>query len=287
MTDDSSFKDSGDLADVFNDVSAHMLISGIIRNQLTNDRDVREEAFRGLDFSGCREILDIGCGFGFFSGGLAGKLDSDAVITGIDRHEKYRQSYKETAENAGIKNNFISEGISAISRFDESSCDLVICSYALYFFPEFIPDVARILKDDGLFIVITHSCPHMKELTFLVKGILASENIPHERLLPYELLINRFCDYNGTGLLSPWFSNIIRKEFRSEIVFSPSDFEKFAEYFRFKFPFFILCGKEDENKLTRLILNRVAQLLEETGSFNITKDDTIFICSKPMKNMTK
>ena len=287
MTDNLSINNSGDLADVFSDVSTHMLVSGIIRNQLTNDRDVREEAFRGLEFSGCRKILDIGCGFGFFTGGLAGKLDSDAVITGIDRHEKYRQLYKETAEKAGIKNNFISEGISAISRFDDSSFDLVICSYALYFFPEFIPDVARILKDDGLFIVITHSCPHMKELTFLVKGILASENIPHERLLPYELLINRFCDYNGTGLLSPWFSNISRKEFRSEIVFAPSDFEKFAEYFRFKFPFFIPCGKEDENKLTRLILNRVSQLLEETGSFNITKDDTIFICSKPMKNMSK
>ena len=287
MTNDSSFKDSGDLAEVFSDVSTHMLVSGIIRNQLTNDRDVREEAFRGLDFSGCRKVLDIGCGFGFFSGGLAGKLSPDATITGIDRYEKYRHPYLETAEKTGIKSNFISEGISAISRFDDSSFDLVICSYALYFFPEFIPDVARILKDDGLFIVITHSCPHMKELTFLVKGILASENIPHERLLPYELLINRFCDYNGTGLLSPWFSNIIRKEFRSEIVFAPSDFEKFAEYFRFKFPFFIPCGKEDENKLTRLILNRVSQLLEETGSFNITKDDTIFICSKPMKNMSK
>ena len=287
MTDSLTTNDTGDLAEVFSDVSTHMLVSGIIRDQLTNSLDVREEAFRGLDLSGCRTVLDIGCGFGFFSGGLAGKLGPDAEITGIDRYEKYRNPYMETAGKAGLKSNFISEGISAVNHFDECSYDMVICSYALYFFPDFIPEVARILKDDGMFVVITHSCPHMKELTYLVNGILASENMPHERLLPYEMLINRFCDHNGTGLLAPWFSNISRKEFRSEIVFTPPDFDKFAEYFRFKFPFFIPCGKKDEKKLTDLILHKVNQLLEETGSFIITKDDTIFICSKPVKNKTR
>ena len=287
MTEHSSLYNAGDLAEVFSDVSTHMLVSGIIRDQLTNNRDVREEAFKGSAISGCKTVLDLGCGFGFFTGGLAGKVSQDAHVTGIDRYEKYRDPYLETAEKAGIKGSFISKGIMALDDLPANVYDLVICSYALYFFPEYISQVARILKPKGLFIVITHSCPHMKELTFLVKGILESADIPHDHLLPYEQLINRFCDYNGTGLLNPWFGNIYRKEFRSEIIFKSADFEKFAEYFRFKFPFFIPSGKGKEKKLTGLVMKKVKLLLKETGSFLITKDDTIFICSKPLKHKMK
>lgn len=287
MDDFILFGDGSDLAEVFSDVSAHMLVSGIIRDQLTNNRDVREEALIGLAISEFKTILDLGCGFGFFTGGLSGKVPRDAHVTGIDRYEKYRDPYLETAEKAGVRGSFISSGISVLVDFPDSSYDLIICSYALYFFPEFIPQVARILKNDGLFITITHSCPHMKELTFLVRGILESENMPHDHLLPYEQLINRFCDYNGTGLLYPWFDNISRKEFRSEIKFRSADLEKFTEYFRFKFPFFVPCGKGKEEKLTDLVLKKVDQLLKDSGSFLITKDDTIFVCSKPLKHKMK
>jgi len=282
MHNQLSNNNSGELAEVFRDVSAHLLVSGIIRDQLTTNLDVREEALKGLDFSGYTRILDIGCGFGFFTGGLAGRLSQEAEVTGIDMHEKYRKYYLGAAEKAGIKSKFISEGISVISDFNERTYDLIICSYALYFFPEYIHQISRILKDDGVLVVITHSCPHMKELTYLVKEILAAENISNDSLLPYEMLINRFCDYNGNDVLSVFFRNVSRKEFRSEILFDRSDFSKFVEYFRFKTPFFIPSGKGDEKKLSRKILNKVKDLLDQEGCFHITKDDTIFVCSKPL-----
>jgi len=282
MRNQLSNNHTGELAEVFRDVSSHMLVSGIIRDQLTTNLDVREEALKGLDFTGFTRILDIGCGFGFFTGGLAGRLSQKAEVTGIDLHEKYRKYYLETVEKAGIKGKFISEGISVINDFNERTYDLIICSYALYFFPEYIHHISRILKDPGLLVVITHSCPHMKELTYLVKEILASESISYDSLLPYEMLINRFCDYNGNDMLSPFFRMVSRKEFRSEILFDRSDFGKFVEYFRFKIPFFIPSGKGDEKKLTDKILNAVKNLLDLEGCFHITKDDTIFVCSKPL-----
>jgi ubiquinone/menaquinone biosynthesis C-methylase UbiE len=286
MRNQSSNNNSGELAEVFRDVSSHMLVSGIIRDQLTTSLDVREEALKGLDFTGFTKILDIGCGFGFFTGGLSGRLSQEAEVTGIDLHEKYRKYYLASAEKAGIKGRFISKGISVIDSFNDGSYDLIICSYALYFFPDYIHQISRILKDQGLLVVITHSCPHMKELTYLVKEILASENISHDSLLPYEMLINRFCDYNGNDMLSAFFRNVNRKEFRSEILFDRSNFSKFVEYFRFKTPFFIPSGKDDEKKLSNKILNKVKSLLDLEGSFHITKDDTIYVCSKPL-NLNK
>lgn len=286
MPDQLSNNHSGELAGVFRDVSSHLLVSGIIRDQLTSSLDVREEALKGLDFTGFNRVLDIGCGFGFFTGGLAGRLGREAEVTGIDLHEKYRDYYLGTAEKAGIRAKFISEGISVIDSFRERSYDLIICSYALYFFPEYIRQISRILKNHGMLVVITHSCPHMKELTYLVKEIMASENIPCDSLLPYEMLINRFCDYNGNDVLSPFFRTINRKEFRSEILFDRRDFQKFVEYFCFKTPFFIPSGKCDERKLTGKILDKVKNLLELEGCFHITKDDTIFVCSKPL-NLNK
>jgi len=286
MRNQLSNNNSGELAEVFRDVSSHLLVSGIIRDQLTTNLDVREEALKGLDFNGFKKILDIGCGFGFFTAGLSGRISREADVTGIDLHEKYRKYYLASAEKAGIKGKFISEGISVINDFNESSYDLIICSYALYFFPEYIHQISRILKDQGLFVVITHSCPHMKELTYLVKEIMASENISHDSLLPYEMLINRFCDYNGNDMLSTFFRNVNRKEFRSEILFERSDFSKFVEYFRFKTPFFIPSGKDDKKNLTYKILNKVKNMIDLEGSFHITKDDTIYVCSKPL-NLNK
>lgn len=287
MRNQLSNNNSGELAEVFRNVSSHIIVSGIIRNQLTTNLDVREEALKGLDFTGFTKILDIGCGFGFFTRGLAGRLSWEAEVTGIDLHEKYRKYYLASAEKAGITGKFISKGISVINDFNESTFDLIICSYALYFFPGYIQQISRILKDQGLLVVITHSCPHMKELTYLVKEILASESISQDSLLPYEMLINRFCDYNGNDILSTFFRNVSRKEFRSEILFDRSDFSKFVEYFRFKTPFFIPSGKVDEKKLSSKILIKVKSLLDLEGSFHITKDDTIYVCSKPLNMNTK
>lgn len=273
------------LADVFYDASSHRLVASIIRDHLTNRRDVRREALNGFDLSGVKTILDLGCGFGFFTEGLQGKVSAQASATGIDRHEKYAKFYADTCQKVGIKSRFSSSGISSINKFRSGEFDLILCSYALYFFPEFIPEIARVIGDDGVFIAITHARPHMKEFTTMVRQALASRKIPYPNALPYESLIDRFCDENGEKLLSPWFRKILKKTYMSEIVFQRVDYEGFEEYFRFKRSFFMPEKEADEEALMEYILKKVKEHLDEKGSLHITRDDAIFICSQPVKKI--
>lgn len=276
-------KDQKGLDRVFSDAGAHRRVAAIIRDQLTSQADVREEALKGLNLREVSKVLDLGCGFGFFTEGLISRLDPGTEVTGVDKYERYREFYLRTARARGHRSRFFSEGINKIRSFDDNAYDLVVCSYALYFFPEYVPEIARILDKDGYMVIITHSCPHMKEFTGLVREILRAEKLQATDLLPYETLINRFCDFNGSDILTPFFGEVKRKEFRSKIVFDISEFGKFEEYFRFKYPFFIPDASNDEGMLTGKILARVREHMEKTGSFRITKDDTIFVCSKPKK----
>ncbi|MFO7614050.1 MAG: NUDIX domain-containing protein [Bacteroidales bacterium] len=275
------------MSDAFRNVPAHIRISGIIRDQLAHDHDVRNVALEGLDLSACRKILDIGCGFGFFTAGLAGRMGPGAEITGIEQYEDYREPYLKAARKAGLKGRFIPDGIAVLENIEENAFDLVICSYSLYFFPEIIPNISRILKNDGTFVIITHNMPHIKELTDIVKEILYSENTTNRVLLPYEILINRFCDTNGEALLSPFFGSISRKDFPNKLLFDRSTLPEFEAFIRFKIPLFLPSGKGDGEKLTGSILRSVKDLILRDGSFRISKNDTIFVCSKPLKAMTK
>jgi len=275
------------MSDTFRNVPAHIKISGIIKDQLTHDRDVRHVALEGLDLSGCRKILDIGCGFGFFTAGLTGRVSHEAEVIGIEQYEDYREPYLNAAKKAGVNGRFISEGISVLEHFDENAYDLVVCSYSLYFFPEIIPQISRILKNDGIFIAITHNIPHIKELTDIVKEILLPGKIPEEVLLPYEILINRFCDANGMALLTPCFGSISMKDFPNELAFDNLKFSAFEAFIRFKIPLFLPSGRDDGKKPFGSILKKVKDIIHKDGSFRISKNDTIFICTKPLKEMTK
>lgn len=274
-------KNNNGLDEVFGDPGAHRRVAFIIRDQLSSDRDVREEALKGIDLSKVSRVLDLGCGFGFFTEGLISKLGPGTEITGVDKYDRYREFYLRAAGTGELKSRFFSEGIEVIGSFDDHAYDLVVCSYALYFFPEYVKEIARILSMEGYLVIITHSCPHMKELTGLVKQILRLEKLQVTELLPYESLINRFCDFNGTDILSPYFHEVKRKEYRSKIVFGKSEFDKFEEYFRFKYPFFIPETGKDADMLTGKILDGVRKHMDKSGDFRITKDDTIFVCSKP------
>jgi hypothetical protein len=97
------------------------------------------------------------------------------------------------------------------------------------------------------------------------------------------MLINRFCDNNGTELLQPCFREINRKEYRNKILFDRSEFNKFVNYFHFKTPFFIPADKENESHLTELVLQKIRLLFEKEGGIEISKDDSIFICAEPIK----
>ncbi len=270
------------LAEVFENPTMHLAVARIIQEHSTNPQDVRLFALEGLSLQSRQDILDVGCGFGFFTLALKGRVKKGAKIQGIDRFVSYREPYLNSCVMAGLKGRFSGSGVKSIGSLPSESFDLVLCSYGLYFFPEIIPELSRILKPEGVFVTITHAENHTKELISFVKEIYKTLEIRAPRILPCEKLVSNFSDKNGKPLLSRWFEQVKQKEYISSLVFNSDSFKNLKTYLLFKRPFFIPEEVEDKDSVFDEIIIRLRRKLEP--EFRITKNDSIFVCEKPLKN---
>jgi len=280
-----SNSEAGKVIDVFHDVEAHLFTADIIKRHSTNRRDIREVALEGLNLAECGNILDLGCGFGFFTEALKGKVREDATIIGVDIVEDYRPLFLRACESAGVRGDFYPSGVSVISDFDDDSVDLAICSYSLYFFPEIVSDISRVLKNDGLLISTVHGRNNMRELIDFAKDIMQRCGIlqPDESL-PIEIFIGRCSSETGYGILSPWFRSIRSISYNNTLVFEPGDMYVLLEYFRFKGPFFRVNPYATMEEIFDLFEITLQTFFGHRGkTFKISKDDTIFVCSKPIQ----
>lgn len=269
------------LAQVFNDVDSHVFLAKLIQSHLVEKMDIRELALKGLDFSGVHEMIDLGCGFGFFTKGLKNHVSNETKITGVDFHSKYKQHYLNACKEVGLYGNFLPDGISILKSIEANTFDLALCSYALYFFPDYIDQIARIIKHDGTFVAITHSAPHMIEFTSYVKKTLKNSGFNITDPLPYEELIAQFSNENGKEMLLPWFRNVECKEIKSSLLFRNEDFPDFEKYIRFKQSFFIPGNNHEAELLTEILLEKIKFDLQNSGEMKISKEDIIFICTGP------
>jgi ubiquinone/menaquinone biosynthesis C-methylase UbiE len=270
---------------VFRDVQKHLSIAQLIRRFSTNKEDIRKTALDQADLSNCQNALELGCAFGAFTEALKDKLHPEAKITGIDIIPEYKPFFLEACRRATYSGFFSSSGIDKIKKFPAGSFDLVICSYALYFFSDMIPEIARILKKDGLFITITHSQADMREIVVIVKNILQQNNSLNEKQsLPIEIIFEQFSAENGEKLLHPFFGRIQKIDFKNTLVFQPQEIDRFLDYFQFKKSFF-LSGTDAHNKT---IINQLMRTLQDSAMKNnlvtMCKDDKIFICSHPVEH---
>ena len=269
------------MMNTFSDTKMHETVAEIIYSHSTNKLDVREAALEGLQFESANLLVDLGCGFGFFTRALKGKLKTGARITGIDQCADYQSPYLESCKLAGVKGNFIASGINALKEIQTNSVDFIICSYAMYFFPEIIPEISRILKPEGTFVTITHSINHLNELFFCIKKTFDELDIQYPEYLPYELLIRNFSDENGLRLLSPYFDHIHEKEYRSSLVFNNGDDNSFRKYLQFKQPFYTPDTMKNDPTVFHKIITNLCSKLNTEDAIKITKDDTIFVCTNP------
>ena len=272
------------VVDVFIDVDAHRFTADIIKRHSTNRDDIRKVALDGLNVKWCKNILELGCGFGFFTEALKGKVHPDAVVTGVDIIRDYEPLFLEACKRAGIKGDFTSSGASVVKDLKDRSVDLVICSYSLYFFPEIVPDISRILKSDGLLVATVHNRKNMNELVSFARDVLASNGmLNQDERLPIEIFISSFSSENGHEILSPWFQDIQVTNYSNTLVFKPGDIYSLIEYFRFKCPFLLSRVKDKvETVFDLLEVHLQKSFTESRSNFTISKDDTIFVCSNPL-----
>jgi ubiquinone/menaquinone biosynthesis C-methylase UbiE len=268
---------------VFRNVQKHRLIEQLIRQFSTNKEDIRRNALLPADTSSCRNILELGCAFGSFTESLKGRLHPKARINGWDIVPEYKPFFLEACKRAGYEGTFSAAGVNRIKKYPAQSFDLVICSFALYFFVEMIPEIARVLKKDGKFITITHHESNMRGLITIIRNIMKQNKlIADDELLPIEVVVRQFSAENGRELLHRNFDEVISVDFKNRLIFRPQEINFFIEYFHFKSPFFLIGTKTDSNIIIDQLIRELQGIAAAEKVINMCKDDRIFICSQPI-----
>jgi ubiquinone/menaquinone biosynthesis C-methylase UbiE len=275
--------DKKKIRQVFRNVQKHKHIEQLIRQFSSNKDDIRLAALNQVDLTSCRTVLELGCAFGAFTEALKGRLDQEANITGLDIVSEYEPFFLEACRQAGYRGTFSPVGVHSIKKYPAASFDLIICSFALYFFVETIPEIARILKKDGIFIAITHDQCNMQELIFITRKTLKEHKLlANNQLLPIEIILKQFSAENGEKLLSPLFGLIRKFDFKNSLVFQPWEIYFFIDYYQFKSPFFLAGTEAHKKNIIDKLLHKLQDIGAESKVITMCKDDAIFICSNPL-----
>jgi len=268
---------------VFRDVQKHQRIGQVIRRFSTNKNDIRQIALGQIDLSNCRNVLELGCAFGAFTEALKGRLHPQAKITGLDILSEYEPFFLEACKSAGYMCEFSAGGVEQIIKYPARSFDLIVCSYALYFFSELIAGISRILAPDGIFITITHSVCDMEELVKITKGVLQKNNLlGGSQSLPIESIVGNFSSQNGGELLRKHFRHVQSIDFPNTLIFQPQELGYFLEYFQFKKSFFLTDEQIHKQNIIDQILREMQDTAVKQTAISMCKDDIIFIASEPL-----
>ncbi|MFW5861720.1 MAG: class I SAM-dependent methyltransferase, partial [Spirochaetota bacterium] len=154
-----------DIENTYANINHHISTRDIIRRHSSNTNDIRAMAIDSLELSHVKNVLDLGCGYGFFVEILNNRLHDDAQVTGIDIIDyQNRKKFLFTVNSIGYEGEFVHGSADIINSMGDNTFDLVISSYSLYFFPHLIPHIARILSPGGIFISLTHSRNTLNEI---------------------------------------------------------------------------------------------------------------------------
>jgi ubiquinone/menaquinone biosynthesis C-methylase UbiE len=250
----------------YEDPEAHARISALIRGHSSNDRDVRADLLRSLDLGGAEDLLDLGCGFGFWAEELAARVAPDARFTGVDACDGNEASYVRCVQSHGRRARFVRAHLVSHLPFDDDSFDLVIAAYSLYFFVGVIPEVARVLRPEGSFLAVTHS---EKSFTGLLSAIgLADEECPLLRQL------REFSSERGESLLAGTFRRVERTNY---LTFEERDLEDLLGYLAFKLPL-VRPGARYGAELPDAFIRAASTAMQRKGRLTVEKDDTLFVC---------
>ena len=277
-----------DIRKTYELIQEHMRAKAIIREHALNRRDIREVALEGLDLSAVRRVLDLGCGYGFFTEKLQGRLHQGAHILGIDLVDRgNRRVFLQTVKDIGYEGEFVRSRADIIRSMDESSFDMAIASYSLYFFPHLVGAIARVLSPEGVFIAVTHSKYSLREVTSFVPRCMERMGI----VPPGEIMINRlfraFSLEEGEEMLSPFFGRVERVIYENDLLFPLDRIGECIDYLdKKKHLIFKEVMENHPQKVGDMVSyfnDMVFAYAKEHGRIVLTKDDAVFRCFRPRR----
>ncbi|MCX5810005.1 MAG: class I SAM-dependent methyltransferase, partial [Proteobacteria bacterium] len=239
----------------YSDLVFHRTIGEMIKKHSENKEDIRSIAVNMIDWDGIKDVLDLGCGYGWFEDGLRGGFD---IILGIDCLAENESSFLSAARGISKTALFQKHILPCPIDMPDGSFDLVVSAYSLYFFPEEIEEAKRLLRPSGIFLVITHSESMLQE---------------GEKFFDFTNLrrvIRGFSAENGEEALRAHFQDVRYIDYRNAIVFGRHEKKDLAGYIDFKREF--ISRDADPEKVTITMLDE----LERKGTMRFNKDDRIF-----------
>lgn len=263
---------TGPLLTPFADPETHSISRDIIFRRSSNKSDVRSVALEGIDFSRVKSVLDLGCGFGFMAEKVIEKTTPGTDVFGVDACPQNEKAFLSCFKKRGRKAEFLFYKITTSLPFQSDNFDMVVSSYSLYFFPGIIPEVARILKKEGIFIVITHSLTSFSGLYEAIGIKREDSDIPG--------LLSLFSSENGEEKLSGFFGEIEKIVFPNTLSFDERHFNDLVIYAGFKLPL-LLKECNISNLLPDEYKRKLLHSLSEKKEIMINKNDAIFRCWRP------
>jgi SAM-dependent methyltransferase len=280
-----------DIRKTYEELTWHCRSKDIIQAYALNTQDIRGVALGGLDLTHAGAVLDLGCGYGFFTEMLASRLRPGTKIMGIDMvNHRNKETFLDTLTVKGCMPSFIQGSADMIRDMDGASFDLVVASYSLYFFPHLIGEIARVLRTGGVFITVTHSVHSLKELTSFVPFAMRAAGIEPPADLRISRLFKAFSLENGHALLSPHFNDVECIVYENSLAFPLDRFEACIDYLDTK-KHLLLKEVADSHpaKFDEVLSVLIKSLFDHArahGKVLITKDDGIFRCRMPVHGRT-
>lgn len=274
-----------EIEQVYRDLDLHQAANCIVYGHSVNQEDIRDFALRGVDFSRVRNILDLGCGFGFSTLGFRGKLQPGTQIVGLDVQESYQRPFLQACDSVGAIGEFHASDVAELATYPPRSFDLVFSCYSLYFFPGSVRNISRVLTDHGTLVAVTHSRETLAELIRLIPPTLESLGIGVPELLAIQKLLRIFSSESGEDLLRPSFAEVERRVFLNRLRFGPDELRHVEVYLALKKRLLLKEVYEACPDSVGAALNRImAALAAEAaarGAVEFQKDDAVFVCRGP------
>jgi len=269
----------------FQDLDLHQAVNCIVFGHSTNRRDIREIALEGVDFAQVSNILDLGCGFGFSVLGLKGRARQGTHVVGIDIQQSYQRPFLQACESVGAIGEFHASDVAELASYPSRSFDLVVSFFSLYFFPDIVKDVARVLTDSGVFVAVTHSQTTLRELIRHIPVTMATLGLEVPDLLSIQKLLGTFAAENAEQLLRPWFNSVEKRVFRNTLRFNEEELSHLEVYLRMKKHLMLKEVYDVSPDSVGAALNQLMATLaadaNRKGVLELNKDDAVLLCRRP------
>jgi SAM-dependent methyltransferase len=244
------------LIESYGDWTLHREIGCLIERHSQNRFDIRSVAAPLLKGRNISSIIDIGCGYGWFEEGLEGPYER---VVGIDCHGENERPFLTAARRVAAAASFLKLRLPAPIPVADGTFDLAVAAYSLYFFPESLGEIRRVLKSGGVLLVITHSESMMEE------------GERHFSFTNLRALIGRFSAENGEARLKAHFSKVEIIDYPNALVFPRGSIEDLEKYIDFKREFIV---RDADPVLVKAVMS---EELERAGEVRLNKNDRIFL----------